>query len=268
MPMRQKTRLFLEGNYCQHFILALIILNAALLGIETIKTLPSVYIIWLTRLDHMILYVFIVELALKFYTYRAASLRQPWLMFDSFVVAIALLPMSDSFAVLRAFRVLRVLRLISGIRAMRRVIEGVLIAVPGILSVAALMMIFFYVFAVIGTDLFGEAFPAWFGTLGRTMYTLFQIMTLESWSMGIVRPVMQVYPYAWVFFVVYILVTAFTTLNLFIAIIVNAMNAHSDESAAKGRENLRQEIKDMEQRLLTEIRQGGIRSEQSPKQNE
>ncbi len=140
---------------------------------------------------------------------------------------------------------------------MRKVIEGLLAAIPGIASVASIMLLFFYVFAVVGTHLYSENFPQWFGTLGETMYTLFQVMTLESWSMGIVRPVMEQHPSAWAFFVIYILVTTFTMLNLFIAIIVNAMHSGEDELAMAARldmkETLSAEIKAMEQRLLVEI---------------
>lgn len=95
-----------------------------------------------------------------------------------------------------------------------------------------MLALVFYVFAVITTTLFGQDFPDWFGTLGRSLYTLFQVMTLESWSMGIVRPVMEVYPYAWAFFVPFILMATFTMLNLFIGIVVSAMQSFSDADEA------------------------------------
>ena len=139
------------------------------------------------------------------------------------IVTIALVPASEQFSVLRALRILRALRLISGVPRMRRVVEALLRAVPGIGAVAALLLLVFYVFSVIATKLFGGAFPHWFGTIGESMYSLFQIMTLESWSMGIVRPVMQQFPFAWAFFVPFIIVSSFTVLNLFIAIIVDSM---------------------------------------------
>ena len=143
--------------------------------------------------------------------------------FDFVIVAIALVPASESFSVFRALRILRALRLVSGVPRLRRVVGALLGAVPGIGAVAGLLSLIFYVFAVIGTKLFGEDFPQWFGTVGESMYSLFQIMTLESWSMGIVRPVMEVHPYAWTFFVPFIVVSSFTVLNLFIAIIVDSM---------------------------------------------
>ena len=86
---------------------------------------------------------------------------------------------------------------------------------------------------VVATKLFGEAFPEWFGSLGESLYSLFQIMTLESWSMGIVRPVMMEYPYAWAFFVPFILIATFTMLNLFIAVVVNAMQSKYHEVEAE-----------------------------------
>jgi voltage-gated sodium channel len=125
--------------------------------------------------------------------------------------------------VLRALRILRVLRLFSMVPSMRKVVGGLLAAVPGISSIALIITILFYVAAVIATNLFAAGYPEWFGSVGRSMYTLFQVMTLESWSMGIVRPVMEQYPYAWAFFIPFILVATFTMLNLFIGVIVSAI---------------------------------------------
>ena len=146
------------------------------------------------------------------------------------VVAIALVPATGQLAVLRALRVLRILTIVP---SLRRVVGGLLAAIPGLASIGMVLLLVFYVFAVITTKLFGEDFPDWFGTLGRSLYTLFQVMTLESWSMGISRPVMEVYPYAWIFFIPFILIATFTMLNLFIGVIVSAMQSFSDEAHAQ-----------------------------------
>jgi voltage-gated sodium channel len=122
---------------------------------------------------------------------------------------------------------------ISMIPRFRFVVESLLRAIPGILSIAGLLIILFYVAGVMATGLFGERFPHWFGSLGESMYTLFQIMTLESWSMGIARPVMEVYPWAWAYFVPFILIATFTMLNLFIAIIVSTMQAMVEEQSGR-----------------------------------
>ena len=260
--MREKIQSFVENDKFQNTIIGLIIVNAIILGLETSDRLMADYGWFLESVDTLILQIFVVEIVLRLYVYRLKFFANPWSLFDLFIVGIALIPASETFAALRALRVLRVLRLISAAPAMRKVIEGLLTAIPGIASVATIMTLLFYVFAVIGTHLYSDTFPEWFGNLGSTMYTLFQIMTLESWSMGIVRPVMAVHPSAWAFFVVYILVTTFTMLNLFIAVIVNAMSSDADETAEEHAEESRLEMKDaltkdmreMEARLLAEIR--------------
>ena len=123
---------------------------------------------------------------------------------------------------------LRVLRLVSAVPRLRRIVAALLHAVPGVAAIGALLMLVFYVFAVITTKLFGSAFSDWFGTIGESMFTLFQIMTLESWSMGIVRPVMEAYSWAWIVFVAFIVLSSFTVLNLFIAIIIDSMQSLHD----------------------------------------
>jgi len=227
---RERVRRWIERPHVQHAIIALIVVNAALLGLETSPAVMAVAGPLLLALDKAILAVFVVEIALRLYVHRAAFWRDPWSVFDFVVVAIALVPASGPLAVLRALRVLRVLRLLTMVPSMRRVVGALLAAIPGLGSIALVLLIIYYVFAVIATNLFATAYPDWFGSLGRSLYTLFQIMTLESWSMGIARPVMEQFPYAWMFFIIFILVATFTMLNLFIAIIVNAMqNVHEVE---------------------------------------
>lgn len=256
--MREKIRQFVEGTTFQNAIVTLIVINAVILGLETSDSVMAAHGAWLKWVDALILYVFVAEIVLRLYVHRLRFFTQPWSIFDFTIVAIALVPAGGAFSALRALRILRVLRLISVIPTMRQVIEGLLSAIPGIASVAAIMVLFFYVFAVIGTHLYADSFPEWFGSLGKSMYTLFQIMTLESWSMGIVRPVMTQHPSAWAFFVIYILVTTFTMLNLFIAIIVNAMHQGEDDQAQANRNDIKdalsEEIRAMEMRLLAEIR--------------
>lgn len=247
----------IESTWFQNTVVSLIIINAFVLGLETSPSIMVKYGVWLKVVDQVILKIFTLEILLRIYVHRLKFFKSPWCLFDLCVVAIAYIPASEAFAALRTLRVLRVLRLITTIPSMRRVIEGLLQAIPGIMSVCAILIIIYYVFAVIGTHLFAAEFPDWFGNLGRTMFTLFQVMTLESWSMGIVRPVMEVYPYAWIFFMLYILISTFTMLNLFIAIIVNAMHRTADESAEESRHDLKDtiqhDIAQLETRMLNAI---------------
>ncbi len=233
--LREKLRRLVEDPRFEKAVIALIIVNAITLGLETSDTAMAAAGTLLLALDRAILTVFVVEIILRLYVRRLAFWRDPWRVFDFVVVAIALIPASGNLSVLRAFRILRVLRLVSTVPSMRRVVQGLLHAVPGMGSIVLLLSLIFYVFSVMATKLYGETFPEWFGTIGASAYTLFQIMTLESWSMGIVRPVMEAYPMAWAFFLPFILATAFTVLNLFIGIIVDAMQSTHNEEAQEER---------------------------------
>ncbi len=227
---RSKGRLeqFIERPAVQRTILLLIVINAVILGMQTSASVMARWGDVLVLLDTIILAVFVAEITARIYVHRAAFFRDPWSLFDFAVVAIALVPASGQLSVLRALRVLRVMRMVTMVPSMRRVVSALLSAIPGLGSIAMVLGLVFYVSAVIATGLFSADFPEWFGTLGRSVYTLFQVMTLESWSMGIVRPLMEVFPYAWVFFIPFILIATFTMLNLFIAIIVNAMQTVTD----------------------------------------
>ncbi len=229
---RARLQRLIEYPRVQHTIMALILINAVVLGLETSATAMAHAGGLLLAVDKAILAVFVVEIAARLWVHRSAFFRDPWSVFDFSVVAIALVPASGALAVLRALRVLRVLRLLTVVPSMRRVVGALLSAIPGLGSIAMVLALLFYVFGVIATKLFGEAFPVWFGTLGKSLYTLFQVMTLESWSMGISRPVMEVFPLAWAFFVPFILIATFTMLNLFIAVIVSAMQTFNAEESA------------------------------------
>ncbi len=218
----------LESRKFEIFILALIVINGIILGLETDAGLMSRVGPVLIILDKVILGIFTVEVSAKLIIYRSSFIRDPWRIFDFLVVAISLIPAGGNLSVLRALRILRVLRLISVVPSLKRVVGGLIAALPGMGSITALLLLVFYVFSVMATKLYGGDFPDWFGSIGLSAYSLFQIMTLESWSMGIVRPVMEVFPMAWIFFVVFILCTSFTVLNLFIGIIVSAMQAEHE----------------------------------------
>ncbi|MEM9223985.1 MAG: ion transporter [Pseudomonadota bacterium] len=236
--MRERLRRAISSRTWEMAIMSVIIFNAITLGLETSATIMASIGPVLLAIDSIVLAIFVVEIALRLYVYRWRFFRDPWGIFDFTIVAIALVPASGPFSVLRSLRILRVMRLISVIPSLRRVVTGLVAALPGMGSIIALLCIVFYVASVMATELFGEAFPEWFGTIGVSAYTLFQIMTLESWSMGISRPVMDVFPYAWAFFVPFILMTAFVVLNLFIGVVVSAMQETVEHEAAEGRQQL------------------------------
>ncbi len=217
---RARLRTLLDDGRVQATIVALILINAVTLGLETSSAVMDVAGVWVRTLDIAILAVFALEVGAKLYAHGWRFWRDPWNVFDFSVVAVALVPSSGPFSVLRVLRLLRLVRMVP---TLRNIVESLLHAVPGIVSIFGLLVLVFYVFAIIATSLFGSTFPEWFGSLGASLYTLFQVMTLESWSMGIARPVIEVHSWAWAFFVPFILVSSFTVLNLFIAVIVDAM---------------------------------------------
>lgn len=225
--MTERLRGVVEASWFSNFIIVVILINAVTLGLETSPTAMTAAGSLLYAIDNIALAIYCAEIAAKLIVYRFSFFRDPWNIFDFIIVGIALMPSAEGLAVLRSLRILRALRLISMVPEMRTVVQALLNAIPAMASVIALLALIFYVAAVMTTKLFGGAFPEWFGTIGASLYTLFQVVTLESWSMGIVRPVMEVHPYAWVFFVPFILIVTFAVLNLFIAIIVNAMQTAS-----------------------------------------
>lgn len=244
-PWRIRLGQWITSARIEYFLIALILINAVILGVETFPFIMERYGTLLHSIDALILGIFVIEIALRIAAHGWRFFRDPWSLFDFTVVAIALVPASGPLAVLRTLRVLRVLRILTLMPSMRAVVAGLVGAIPGLSSVIMLMGLIFYVSAVVATGLFGERFPEWFGTLGETGYTLFQVMTLESWSMGIARPVIEAFPYAWIFFIIFILVTTFTMLNLFIAVIIDATQAGHD--AEKNRHIEDQHVQTREQ---------------------
>lgn len=234
MTLQARLDAWLETALVRNTIMAVIVFNAVLLGLETSKTAMGVAGPLILTLDRICLGIFVAELVAKLYARRLAFFRSGWNIFDFVIVAVSLMPTAGGLSVLRALRILRALRLVSVVPSLRRVVEGFVTALPGMGSVFVLMALIFYIGAVMATKLFGTSFPEWFGTLGGSAYTLFQVMTLESWSMGIVRPVMETYPYAWAFFVPFIMMTTFAVVNLLVGLIVNSMqDAHSAEENSK-----------------------------------
>ncbi|MGY9056474.1 MAG: ion transporter [Alphaproteobacteria bacterium] len=230
---RQQLVQFMCSKPVQWGITVLIVLNAVTLGLETSPAVMSVAGPVLQTLDGVFIAVFTVEVTLRIIAFGPSFFRTGWNWFDFLIVGMSLIPAAGNLSVLRALRILRVLRLISVVPQMRTVVNALLQVIPGMSTVALLLSLIFYVAAVMATKLFGDSFPEWFGTIGESMYSLFQVMTLESWSMGIVRPVMETYPSAWLFFVPFILITTFAVLNLFVAIVVDGMQSvHKAENQA------------------------------------
>lgn len=229
----EKLRAIVENPRTEQCIIALIVLNAVTLGLETSKSIMAEYGNLLHAIDTSFLGIFLAELVARMVVKRGDFFRDPWSIFDLLVIGIALLPASGSLSVLRALRVLRLLRLVTAIPSLKRVVGGLISAIPGMGSIMMLMALIYYVFAVMGTKMFGVTAPEQFGSLGATAYTLFQIMTFDDWSNGIAKPLMEKHPYAIVFIVIFILLSAFMMLNLFIGVVVSALDDEKAQNLPK-----------------------------------
>lgn len=242
--------LIINKIFSEKVVILVILINALSIGLETVQELNLELKYILTSIDLSCLTFFILEILLKLTKERFKFFHNPWNIFDFLVISIALIPAAGPLSILRTLRILRAFRVISVIPKLRQVVSGLLASIPGLGAVLGILLVIFYVSSVTATNFFGEAHPEWFGSLGATSYTLFQIMTLESWSMGIVRPIMESHPFAWLFFIPFIFITTFTMLNLFIAVIVNAMQIETEVEATKRA----QESQNERLQMLNEIR--------------
>ncbi len=228
MTRREQIVKLVESDAFQRTIVGVIVFNAITLGLETSDSVMAEAGGLLHLLDRSVLVIFIVELLLRGYAYQMKFFRDPWSLFDLAVVGLSLVPASGGLSVLRALRILRALRLVSVVPGMKRVVTGLLSAIPAMLSIILLLSLVLYIGAVLATEMYGPAAPENFGHLGRSLFTLFQVMTGEAWP-DIAAKVLPSHPTAWVFFVIFILTSTFVVLNLFTAVVVSAMEPEHKE---------------------------------------
>lgn len=250
---REACSRFVYSKFVQNFILGCIVVNAAQLGLDTNPAWTAFAGNASRAADAAFIAIFTAEIILKLMADGPRFFRSGWNIFDFLVVAISLIPGSGVFSALRSFRILRVARVFYRIPRLKVITESLFRSVPSIGWLCLLLVIYFYICSVIATNLFGAAFPAWFGSIGKSMYSLFQIMTLESWSMGIVRPVMAEFPYAWVLFVPFIVVATYTVLNLFIGVMCSAV-AESQPKPEIPEDEFGKKNADLNRQILEEVR--------------
>jgi len=254
--IRQGLRVWTESDAFHSFIMVVIVVNAVTLGLETSQTVNDRFGPLLSDIDTVAITIFVVELTLRIFAFSWRFFLNAWNIFDLLIVTITLPTGASSLTALRglrALRIVRTMRILSMMPQLRAVVKALIDALPGMAAVIILLSLVYYVFAVMATTMFGASFPDWFGTIGASMYSLFQIMTLESWSMGIVRPVMKVYPYAWAFFVPFIIVTTFSVLNLFVGILVQTMQAAVEEEAEESLEDVRAILREQNESLARHV---------------
>jgi len=230
--MQKQLKDFIEQKFIQRFILFVIIFNSVILGLMTDNRIMESAGNCLNILCDICVWIFTVELIIKLGAYKKKFFSDGWNIFDFIIVLISWIPTGgvfSSFRVFRILRTLRALRLITQLEKLRVIVQAIIDSIPNVGWASLLLLLIFYIFAIMGTTLFAHDFNDWFGTLGKSMYTLFQIMTLESWSMGIARPVIAKFPGAWIYFVSFILVSSFIVMNVIVGVVVNAISEISQD---------------------------------------
>jgi voltage-gated sodium channel len=242
-----KTKDIINHQYFHRFIILAILINSIVLGLQTFPLAKTYCGKYLPVIDKVCLMVFIAELGLRVFADRDQFFKNGWNLFDMVVIGLSSIASIGNLTVLRGFRVIRVLHLISEFPILEKVVKGMILSLPGVGAAITLLLIIFYMASVMATTYFGQNFPDLFGTIGASTYTLFQVMTLESWSMGVVRPVMEVFPYAWMFFIPFIMTTTYIILNLFVGIIGHAIDSVEKHHNKKGSDE--QSLEDISKRL-------------------
>lgn len=224
--MKNKVKQFVENSIFNNFILAVIIFNSIILGMLTDANLCKIAGHWMHLSCTICVIIFTIEIGLKLYAYGKEFFKDGWNNFDFILVAISWVPTGGAFSSFRAFRVLRALRalrLVTKLEKLRIIVQAIIESIPNVGWASLLLLLLFYIFSIMGTTLYAHDFPEFFGSIGKSMFSLFQIMTLESWSMGIARPVMAQIPYSWMYFVSFILISSFIVMNVIVGIVVNAI---------------------------------------------
>ena len=247
MTLRDKTLEVSEGTRFQNFILLIISLNAVTIGLQTFDFGTKANELF-DLLDNIFLWIFVMELVIRIHAHRFSFFGKGDNLFDFVIVVASLAPQAGPWSVLRVFRVFRALRLITSMPEMQRMVEAMLRSIRAIAAIGWLLCLVLYVFSVMATILYGDGGPhgeLYFGNLGLSVYSLFQIMTLESWSHGIARLIIEEQGWeAAIFFIFYILCTSFTFLNMFIAVFTNTLAAIDiEEGDDQGFSGMREEIK-------------------------
>lgn len=265
---------FVTHPVFSHTILALIFLNAVIVGLETIPLVYRSYHSILVISDRVLLWVFTAEIVLRLIAEKRTHrfFMNGWNMFDFIIVAASHLFVGAHFVtVLRVLRVLRLLRTVSIVPSLRRLVNALLLTIPSLGNILLLMSLLFYIFGVMGTMLFADVAPEYFGSLSLSLLTLFQTVTLDAWS-TVVWPIFNEVPWAWAYFVSFILIGTFVIFNLFIGVIVNNVEKaerreaeHEELATAKDMALLRKEIVELKRLIHNQQLERSISASSSEK---
>ena len=250
--LKDKLRVFIEHKYTNNFILAVIIYNSIALGLLTYPSVCNRIGDFLLHTCFACVIIFTIEMFIKLYVYRGNFFKDGWNNFDFILVAMSWIPTGGVFSSFRAFRVLRALRtlrLVTRLQKLRLIVQAIIDSVPNVFWACLLLLLIFYIFAIMGTTLYAERFPEFFGTIGKTMATLFQMVTLDDWAAGIARPICAENPFGWIYFITFILISSFIVMNVIVGVIVNAIGEISEKSKLMRERKSRKSKSELEREL-------------------
>ena len=260
-----KLRNYVDGEAdtpYEYFMLLVIIVNTVSIGLETSKNISESFKNVLFWVDQICLYIFIAELIFKAIVYNRDFFGENrkdnngneyfhvnrWNISDLIIVVVSLISSLSYFAIFRVFRVFRsfkvlktvrslriikAFKLVNDITSLRTTFKGLIKAIPGILWTFFFLSIFAYAYAIIGTNVFGDSYPLFFGNLGNSLLSLIQIITFDSWVSQIARPIIQAYPWAWLYFITYAFTAAYVLMNVIVGIIVDCMGNERERQKSK-----------------------------------
>lgn len=246
-----------DARWFNHLVIALIILTALIVGLETVPAIAASWGALFRVINHLILAVFVAEALLRItaaWPRPGDYFRDGWNLFDFLVVVFSLLPATGQFAmVARLLRLLRVVRLISAIPELRLIVTTLIRSIPSMLHVILLMSIIFYIYAIVGYHLFHDHDPTHWDNLGLSLLTLFRVVTLEDWT-DVMYKAMELHPLAWIYFVSFVVVGTFVVINLFIAVVLNNLDEAKQERLKElappvSRDELLRELKQTQEML-------------------
>ena len=231
--IKERLKLFIEHKYTTNFILAVIIYNTIALGLLTYPEIYKYIGDFLQITCFLCVLIFTVEILIKLFVYGKDFFKDGWNTFDFILVAMSWIPTGgvfSSFRALRVLRALRALRLVTRLQKLRVIVQAIIESIPNVMWACVLLLLIFYIFSIMGTTIYGEEFPQFFGTIGKSMITLFQMVTLDDWAAGIARPVCKIFHFGWFYFVSFILISSFIVMNVIVGVIVNAIGEISEKT--------------------------------------
>tara|TARA_B100001248_G_scaffold206650_1_gene160688 strand:- start:2047 stop:2754 length:708 start_codon:yes stop_codon:yes gene_type:complete len=234
--MREKLLVIKESSAFQLIVTAIILLSSIIVGVGTYEIVNDLFLRILLFLDTFITIFFVVEILIRFFAEhrKVDFFRSGWNIFDLIIVISSLIPTTgSSVLVLRLLRLARLLRVISFIPELRFVIEALIDSLKKSIYVLILIFILLYIYAVGGVILFEDVAGGRFEDLGEAFIALIQIMTLSSWE-SLMMPIVEIYPYAWMYFISFVILSSIIVLNLFVAILVDVVSERRKRQEEEG----------------------------------